>query len=203
MTEETEDRATTSTADEKEGGATEASGAAIALMADGVSGLDPLLEAKLWRNPCWFAFRINYTALRYNQPLYDWVRQAHGLNRPEYTVIYSLGIGGSRQASQITHSSGHPKNTLSRAIARLESRGLIHRDKSAGTGRNQLLSLTVEGHNLFDTTLPTFIEHERRLLAGITEEDRAALARILAKVVLSSHDWPTEVTGLESETDEE
>ncbi len=169
--------------------------APFGLIADGVSGMDPLLEAKLWRNPCWFSFRINYTALGYNRPLYDWVRRVHGLSRPEYTVIYSLGIGGSRQASQITRASGHPKNTLSRAIAKLEERGLILRDTGAGTGRNQTLSLTRAGQNLFDQTLPMFVEHERKVLSGITEEERATLARILAKVVLSSHDWPTEVTG--------
>jgi len=173
------------------------------LAAEGVSGMDSLLEAKLWRNPCWFAFRVNYAALRYNQPLYDWVRQSYDLSRPEYTVIYSLGIGGSRQASQITHASGHPKNTLSRAIAKLEARGLLRRDTSSGTGRKQLLSLTAQGHDLFDATLPNFVEHERRMLSGITEDERATLSRILAKVVLSSHDWPTEVAGAPTETDKE
>lgn len=167
----------------------------IALASEGVSGMDPLLEAKLWRNPCWFAFRINYIAFRYNQPLYTWVEQTYDLSRPEFTVIYSLGIGGGHKASQITRSSGHPKNTLSRAIAKLESRGLIQRDAGPGTGRNQLLRLTRQGHALFDAALPKFVEHERRLLSGITEDERAALARILAKVVLSSHDWPTDLTG--------
>ena len=36
----------------------------------GTTGLLPITEAKLWQNPCWLAFRLNYLALRYNVPLY-------------------------------------------------------------------------------------------------------------------------------------
>ncbi len=32
-----------------------------------------MLEAKLWANPCPFTFRVNYLALLYNTPLYNWV----------------------------------------------------------------------------------------------------------------------------------
>ncbi len=31
--------------------------------------LDAFTHARLWRNPCGFAARFNYLALRYNQPL--------------------------------------------------------------------------------------------------------------------------------------
>ncbi|WP_454857991.1 MarR family winged helix-turn-helix transcriptional regulator [Rhizobium binxianense] len=170
--------------------------APLGLAPEGISGLEPLLEAKLWRNPCWFSFRLNYTAMHFNGPIYVWIRRVYGLSRPEYAVIYALGIGGSRQASEITRASGHPKNTLSRAIAKLEEDGLIARDTSAASGRNQILSLTRRGQDLFDTTLPTIVEHERKLLAGISEEERATLSRILAKVVLGSRDWPTVVGGI-------
>ncbi len=161
--------------------------------AGGVSGMDPMLEAKLWRNPCWLAFRVNYLALRYNGPLYDWVRRKYGLSRPEYVVIYSLALSGGGQARDITRTSGFPKNTLSRAINRLESLGLIVRSTAPGRGRNQPLNLSDTGRALFEETLPAFVEQERIMLSGLTEEERAALSRLLAKVVLSAGDWPTEI----------
>ena len=58
----------------------------------GASGLATLMEAKMWQNPCWFAARFNWIALRYNAPLYGWVQQTYGLSRPEFVVIYSLGL---------------------------------------------------------------------------------------------------------------
>ena len=36
--------------------------------------LDALTHARLWKNPCGFAARFNYLALRYNVPLYGWVK---------------------------------------------------------------------------------------------------------------------------------
>lgn len=83
----------------------------------------------MWRNSGWLAFRIDITSFRYNQAFYNSVGQTCDLSRPEFTVLYSLGVGGSHKASQITRASGHPENTLSLAIAKLESRGL---DGSSG-----------------------------------------------------------------------
>lgn len=159
----------------------------------GVSGMDAMLEAKLWRNPCWFAFRLNYLALRYNLPLYSWVRRTYGLSRPEYVVIYSLALSGGGQARDITRTSGFPKNTLSRAIARLEGLGLIERRRVPGQGPAQALSLSEAGRALFEESLPAFVAHERAMLAGLTEEERATLSRLMAKVVLDSENWPTEI----------
>ena len=174
---------------------------ADAVPAGGVSGMDPMLEAKLWRNPCWLAFRVNYLALRYNGPLYDWVRRKYGLSRPEYVVIYSLALSGGGQARDITRTSGFPKNTLSRAITRLESLGLIVRSRIAGQGRNQPLNLSGAGRALFDESLPVFVEQERAMLSGLTEEERATLSRLMAKVVLGADDWPNEIADHAPATD--
>lgn len=159
----------------------------------GVSGMDAMLEAKLWRNPCWFAFRVNYLALRYNGPLYDWVRRTYGLSRPEYVVIYSLALSDGGQARDITRTSGFPKNTLSRAIQRLESLELIERRTAPGLGRNQPLRLSAAGWKLFNESVPVFVEHERRMLSALTEEELATLSRLMAKIVLDSESWPTEI----------
>ena len=85
-----------------------------------------MLEAKLWGNPCPFTFRINYLALLYNTPLYTWVQDTYGLKRSEYVVLYSLALADGGSARDISHTSGFPKNTLSRAIKRLELMGLIN-----------------------------------------------------------------------------
>lgn len=159
----------------------------------GVSGMDEMLEAKLWRNPCWFAFRLNYLALRYNLPLYDWVRRVHGLSRPEYVVLYSLALTGEGCAVAMVRTSGFPKNTLSRAIRRIEALGLVERRRDAGDARNQPLRLSDRGRALMDATMPVFVRHEQRMLAGLSEDERATLARLMAKVVLDRDAWPDRI----------
>ena len=78
-----------------------------------------MLDAKLWDNPCPFAFRLNYLALLYNTPLYTWVQDTYGLKRSEYVVLYSLAVANGGSAHDISRTSGFPKNTLSRAIKRI------------------------------------------------------------------------------------
>lgn len=170
-------------------GASEGTGAAAA-GPGGASGLDPMLEAKLWRNPCWFAFRLNYLALRYNGPLYDWVRRTYGLSRPEYVALYSLALSEGGLARDIVRTSGFPKNTLSRAIRRIERLGLIEPAPAPAPGRAQPLRLTEAGWRLFRESLPAFERHERRMLAGLTDAERDTLARLMAKIVLDADDWP-------------
>lgn len=158
-----------------------------------VSGLDPVMEAKLWRNPCWFAFRFNYIALRYNVPLYGWIQRKYGLSRPEFVVLYTLGLHDGALARDIAVSYGFPKNTLSRAIQKLTKAGLIRRDADPLDGRNQVLRLLPEGRRIFDETLPRFVELEERMLETLNGEERDNLSRLLAKIVLDSVNWPTEV----------
>jgi len=158
----------------------------------GATGLDPVTEAKLWRNPCWLAFRLNYLALRYNGPLYGWVRKVYGLSRPEFVIIYTLGLHDGARASDIVISYGFPKNTLSRAIARVAGRGLISKHVNRADRRNHSLSLTPAGRRLFAEALPRFVAAEERMLASLNTDERNTLSRLLAKIVLDSSNWPGE-----------
>lgn len=151
-----------------------------------VSGMDLMTEAKLWRNPCPFSFRLNYLALRYNRACYDWVQKTEGLSRIEYMVVYSLALCEGGRARDIARSSGFPKNSLSRAIAKLEESGLITRQRgTGGDGRGQALFLSDAGWALFRRTLPAFEKRESEMLTGLSHEEQRTLSHLLAKVVLN------------------
>lgn len=153
-----------------------------------------MLDAKLWQNPCPFAFRLNYLALLYNGPLYDWIRDSFGLSRPEYVVLYSLALADGGSARDVSRTSGFPKNTLSRAINRLELMGLIAaRDKAPGGGRKQALHLSQKGWALFHKTCPAFEAQEKRMLNALSEGERQMLSELLSKVVLAAQDWAGEL----------
>lgn len=160
------------------------------MTSDKLPVMDDMTEAKLWKNPCGMAFRLNYLALRYNTPCYDWVQQTHGLSRIEYVVIYSLALCPGGQARDIARSSGFPKNSLSRSIAKLETLKLIKRKKIRDDKREQSLFLTARGQKLFDQTLPGFEQREQQLLAGLSTNEQEVLLLLLAKMVAHSGQLP-------------
>ena len=149
-----------------------------------------MLEAKLWKNPCPFTFRINYLALLYNNRLYEWVLKKFDLKRPEYVVLFSLSISDGGSASEISNTSGFPKNTLSRAIHALETKGLIKdRINSTKDGRKQSLYLSKSGWKVINQTLPIFKEQEKRMLYSLTKGEQQILFEILSKVVIGAKEW--------------
>ena len=158
----------------------------------GRPSLDAFTHARLWRNPCGFAARFNYLALRYNQPLYGWVQERFGLARVEFVVIYSLGLMDGVTASEIAASTAFPKNTLSRAVARLVKLGLVRRGSLAGDRRAQPLELTQAGRRLLDEALPRFVALEAEMLGPLTLVERETLSTLMAKVVLSMFEADTE-----------
>jgi MarR family transcriptional regulator, temperature-dependent positive regulator of motility len=160
--------------------------------------IDPVTVARLWENPCWFAFRFNYVALRYNIPLYGWIEREYGLRRPEYVVVYSLGLRDGVTARDISLSYGFPKNSLSRAINALEARGLIARSRHPTDKRSFLINLTAAGRTLFQATLPRFIALQDEMLKVLTRDEREALSVLMAKVVLGTFGWPSGETVLDT-----
>lgn len=164
-------------------------------------GHDEMTAAKLWRNPCWLTYRLNYLALRYNVPLYSWVEQTWGLSRPEYVVIFSLGLKDGALARDIASSSGFPQNTLSRAIHKLVVRGLIRRTADAADRRCNVLTLTPSGRALFEESLPRFVAFEQMMLEALTEAERVTLSELMAKMVLASASWPSTLDPTPCRTD--
>jgi DNA-binding MarR family transcriptional regulator len=153
-----------------------------------------MLDAKLWENPCPFTFRINYLALLYNTPLYTWIQDSYGLKRPEYVVLYSLALADGGSARDVSRTSGFPKNTLSRAIKRLELMGLIEaRAKAPGGGRRQALRLSEKGWTLINRTRPAFEAQENRMLQTLSDGERQILFELMSKVVLAAEDWAGEL----------
>jgi DNA-binding MarR family transcriptional regulator len=145
--------------------------------------------ARLWGNPCWFAFRFNYLAKFYNVPLYGWVRRRYGLTRPEYIVVHGLGLCAQATARDLSVSYGFPKNTLSRAIHNLVRRGLIERAAREDDRRSFHLRLTLQGRAIYEEALTFFIKMQDDMLRALTPAEREQLSVLLAKVVVDTFAW--------------
>ena len=68
---------------------------------------------------------------------------------------------------------------MSRAVAGLAHRGLLQLSASQDDGRLRMLSLTREGQSIFDEVAPLARQFETALLEDLSENDRAALDRLL------------------------
>jgi DNA-binding MarR family transcriptional regulator len=156
------------------------------------TAIHPLIAVKLWENPCWLSFRINYLALRFNLPVYGRIAEHYGLSRPEYLVLYSLFLRDGIAASDVCDAAGFPKNTISRAIHRLVRRRLVRRSLDPLDRRSYVLHLTAESRRILDDSVPPMVGHEQRMLSGLTKNEQETLSKLLAKLVVDSTNWPIE-----------
>jgi DNA-binding MarR family transcriptional regulator len=160
-----------------------------------VDQLHPMIAVKLWENPCWFTFRLNFLGLQFNVPVYGWIEERYGLVRPEYAVLYALGLRDGIAAKDVCASTGFPKNTISRAIQKLLRRKLIRRVPDARDRRSFVLQLAAEGRRIVDETVPSLVAREKRMLAGLNREEQRILASLLGRMVVESRSWPTHLQG--------
>ncbi|MET7464965.1 MarR family transcriptional regulator [Nonomuraea sp. NPDC005501] len=71
---------------------------------------------------------------------------------------------------------------ISQRVARAERDGLVRRAPGA-TGRKSVdVSLTDEGHALIERSVDSVLSREAGLVAGLSEDERATLVRLLAKL---------------------
>lgn len=160
---------------------------------------DPMLSAKLWSNPCWFSYRMNYLALHFNTPIYAYIQKTLGLLRPEFVVIWSIYLGGATTLSDVIRTSGFPKNTLSRAVLKLSQLGLILRESDETDNRRINLDLTPKGRATALAAKDAMIAHERTMLQVLTPAERLNLSEILTKLVAVSGQWPQTIETFEGQ----
>ena len=86
------------------------------------------------------------------------------------------------------HSSMVTSGAISQRLDRLESRGLVTRAPSETDRRGVLVTLTPEGLELIDKVLPTHIDTESQLLAGLSQTEREQLADLLRALLESLGD---------------
>lgn len=145
---------------------------------------DPLLRARLWDNPCWLSFRLNYLSLDFTSRVYGQVQERYGLLRPDMVVLWSLYLLGETAFSDVVRAVGFPKNTLSRAARKLEELGLVLRLEDADDQRRVRLRLTDAGASLSATLRDLMMTHEARMLEPLTPAERLALSDLLTKLVV-------------------
>lgn len=148
-------------------------------------GPDPaasLTERMLAENAIGETWRICYLANTFVFPLYARLEKEQDLLRPEFVTMYCLAHHEPLIAQDIVQMTALPKNTISRGVKRLLSRGLISRGGHPEDRRKAQLRLTQEGRALVEALMPDFITQREDLVGALTPAERAQLGRLLLKM---------------------
>ena len=138
----------------------------------------------------WIGLRLTVLSSRYMGPLNATLEQDRGLSRDDVTVTTCLSITNAASAQEIVRYTGRPKNSVSRAVASLEERGLLRRHTDTGDRRSSRLSLTARGRQLFKHIAACFVQRDALMLEPLSERERRDFNRLLNKIAAPSADWP-------------
>jgi DNA-binding MarR family transcriptional regulator len=147
------------------------------------------LAAILNDNPLPFAYRLNYLANFYVQPLIKRMEQDLGMTRPEWIVLFCLTRRSGLSAQQISDVTGRPKTSISAAVKQLQRKKLLSRSVDAKDGRRRVLQITEAGQRIYAEILQGFVVREADMLACLSKSERATFLQVLNKLIDNSAHW--------------
>jgi len=107
-------------------------------------------------------------------------KRRYGMLRTEWRVIFHLGRYGPLTATEICARAHLHKTKVSRAVAALETRRFVSRQKLDHDRRHEMLQLTEGGQTVFTTLVAEAQRYNARLMAGYNADEIAVFSRILA-----------------------
>jgi len=128
-------------------------------------------------------YRLNVCSALATQALSRIYAERYKIGVPEWRVLVTLGEFGMMTAKAIGQHSHMHKTKVSRAVALLERRKLVSRRANRDDLREAFLSLTPAGRDVYNELAPAALEFVRQLLETVEPADRAALNRVLTKLI--------------------
>src|SRR3954467_13656533 len=102
-----------------------------------------------------------------------------GLTIPEWRVMAVLAANPGLSAAEVTARTAMDKVAVSRAVANLLGAGRLQRTTAPADRRRTHLALSTAGVRVYAQVVPMALEYEGRLVASLSNRDRATLDRVL------------------------
>ncbi|MXY32743.1 MAG: MarR family transcriptional regulator [Boseongicola sp. SB0664_bin_43] len=99
----------------------------------------------------------------------------------EWRLLFVLNRGGSQPSIRIAEAALMDRGTVSRSVARLESRGLVYRLSDATDRRVAVVNLTEAGAVVADQVAAFMLGRELEMIGELTEEEWQAWLSITDK----------------------
>lgn len=111
--------------------------------------------------------------------------QRHGLSLAEWRVLAIVGTAGPSSASRLGELGQIDRAEISRAVARLASKGLIARRADDNHRRRFIISLTEAGEGLFTSVRDERRRFFSRMMEGLSTPDREAMDKCVETMALN------------------
>ena len=105
-----------------------------------------------------------------------------GMRQVPFAVLAVVAANPGINQGAVGKLLGIQRANMVALISDLEARGLLSRKTAVRDRRAFLLSLTAPGRAVLEDCHRQILQHEERLLSGLSQQERAALMRLLGKI---------------------
>ena len=131
-------------------------------------------------------YQIAQAAIVTNQVFDERVgHQRAGLRRVEFTILALVQSNRGVTARQLARALAVTPPNIAIWLDKLESRGLVARQRSDSDARVQHIRITRTGSALVDRSVQQLVEGEQATLASLSAAERAMLIELLHKLALA------------------
>jgi DNA-binding MarR family transcriptional regulator len=128
-------------------------------------------------------YRLSILSNRVSRAIAARYAKAFDLTIPEWRVIAVLGRTPRLSAKEIAEATEMDKVAVSRAVARLVASRRVAAAVDDADARRQLLRLSAAGEALHTRIAPIALATEQRLLAALSERERAHIDALLDRLL--------------------
>ncbi len=151
---------------------------------DAVRASQPPKEFEL---EAFLPYRLSLLSNTVSEGIASDYRSHHSLSVTEWRVLAILGRFPGLTASAVTDRGAMDKVAVSRAVSKLEDKGMLLRTTHTRDRRCVTLTLSRQGVSLFNAVIPGAIAYEQRLLESLEPEERAMLNTLLERLQRQAH----------------
>ena len=127
-------------------------------------------------------YLLNQAAEESSMEFQKLYKDRYGMLRTEWRVLFHLGIFGDRTAREICDMSRLHKTKVSRAVAALEKRRFIVREKVEEDRRSEILMLTKAGQDAYSDLRSIAETYDQKISTDLTGEEDRILRQALVKI---------------------
>jgi DNA-binding MarR family transcriptional regulator len=125
----------------------------------------------------------------------------YGVARMEWRLVAALKEEGPMSPSALVNRTGIDQARVSRAIDRLEEKGLVRSAHDAADRRRVVLDLTEAGQQLYRELFPALAQINRRIMAVLDETEALALEGYLKRLTAQARQIFESGGGVDVQTD--
>jgi len=125
---------------------------------------------------------ISYIVLGNNQVTNRFIERKFQMPVQAWSALYAINLFPGVRAKEIRQLFPRPQNTISRAVALLERRGLIAQEASDTDGREKRLLVTESGRSLLADMIDVSRRRQEEWLSPLTKDERAIFFELAQKV---------------------